>query len=157
VRVRGGQVTADAAITDSFTGNLAYSFNSAKQDGGKQLDRIPKSLFKAGLDWHPADKPFGATLNVVYTGDVSRSVGSFGDIGYGDYTVVDVSGRWFLDSGRRQQLNFSIRNLFDRRYGLPNRGCRDTPADGPYDCSIPYVYVNLGMPRTFAVSYSYRF
>ncbi|MGZ3274093.1 MAG: TonB-dependent receptor plug domain-containing protein [Caulobacteraceae bacterium] len=157
VRVRGGQVSADAAVTDAFSGNLAYSVNEAKQDGGKQLDRIPKSLFKAGLDWHPADRPFGATLNVVYTGDVTRSVGAFGSQNYGNYTVVDLSGRWFLDSGRRQQLNLSIRNLFDQRYGLPSRGCKDTPADGPYDCSIPYVYVNLGMPRTFAVSYTYKF
>lgn len=157
VRVRGGQVTADAAVTDAISGNLAYSFNEAKQDSGKQLDRIPKSLFKAGLDWHPADLPVGATLNVVYTGDVTRSVGNFGVQNYGNYTVVDLSGRWFLDAGRRQQLNISIRNLFDQRYGLPGRGCRDTPADGPYDCSIPYVFVNLGMPRTFAVSYTYKF
>jgi vitamin B12 transporter len=157
VRVRGGQVTADAAVTDQISGNLAYSFSEAKRNGGKQLDRIPKSLFKAGLDWHPADRPFGATLNVAYTGEVSRSIGKFGAVGYGNYTVVDLSGRWFLDRERRQQVNLSIRNLFDQRYGLPNRGCRDTPADGPFDCSIPYVYVNLGLPRTFAVSYSYRF
>jgi vitamin B12 transporter len=157
VRVRGGQVTADAAITDSFTGNLAYSFNSAKQDGGKQLDRIPKSLFKAGLDWHPADLPVGAALNVVYTGDLQRTIGGFGAVGYGNYTVVDLSGRWYLDAGRHQQVNLSVRNLFDQRYGLPARGCKDTPDDGPYDCSIPYVYMNLGMPRTFAVSYTYKF
>ena len=105
----------------------------------------------------PTDLPVGATLNVVYTGDVTRSVGAFGVQSYGNYTVVDLSGRWFLDAERRQQLNISIRNLLDQRYGLPGRGCKDTPADGPYDCSIPYVYVNLGMPRTFAVSYSYRF
>jgi vitamin B12 transporter len=157
VRVRGGQVMADASVTDEISGTLAYSFNSAKQDGGQQLDRIPKSLFKAGLDWHPANLPVGATLNVAYTGDLSRSVGSFGEIGYGNYTVVDLSGRWYLDAGRHQELNLSIRNLFDERYGLPNRGCKDTPADGPYDCSIPYVYVNLGMPRTIAISYTYRF
>jgi outer membrane cobalamin receptor len=157
VRVRGGQVTADAAATDAVSANLTYSANEAKQDGGRQLDRIPRSLFKAGLDWHPSNLPVGASLNVVYTGDVSRSLGGFGEVGYGDYTVVDLSGRYFLDAGRHQQLNISIRNLFDRRYGLPARGCADTPADGPYDCSIPYVYQNLGLPRTFAVSYSYRF
>lgn len=157
VRVRGLQVSADGALTDEISGNLAYSVNQAKLDGGRQLDRIPKSLFKAGLDWHPADKPFGATLNVAYTGDATRTVGRFGAVHYGDYTVVDLSGRWFLDPERRQQLNLSVRNLFDQSYGLPNRGCKDTPNDGPYACSIPYLYVNLGMPRTFAVSYTYRF
>lgn len=156
VRVRGGQVTADMAVMDQLSANLAYSANSAKQDGGRQLDGVPQSLFKAGVDWHPADKPFGATLNVVYTGDLDRSVGGV-ETGYGNYTVVDLSGRYFLDAARHQQVNLSIRNLFDQRYGLPRRGCKDTPDDGPYDCSIPYIYVNLGMPRTFAVSYTYRF
>ena len=156
VRVRGGQVSADAAISDALSGTLAYSVNEAKQDGGKQLDRIPKSLFKAGLDWHPSDRPFGASLNIAYTGDVSRSV-SGKPAGYGNYTVADMSVRYFLDAERHQQLNLSVRNLFDQHYGLPARGCKDTPADGPYDCSIPYVYTNLGMPRTVAISYSYRF
>jgi vitamin B12 transporter len=157
VRVRGGQVTADAAVTDAISGTLAYSFNEAKRDGGKQLDRIPKSLFKAGLDWHPASMPVGATLNLNYAGQATRTIGKFGAVSYGNYTVVDLSGRWFLDPERHQQINLSVRNLFDQRYGLPARGCKDTPADGPFDCSIPYVYVNLGMPRTFAVSYTYRF
>ncbi len=156
VRVRGGQATVDVAATDTVSANLTYSANSAKQDGGQQLDRVPKSLFKAGVDWHPGDKPFGATLNVVYTGDLARSVGGV-ETSYGNYTVVDLSGRYFLDADRHQQVTLSIRNLFDQRYGLPSRGCKDTPDDGPYDCSIPYTYVNLGMPRTFAVSYTYRF
>ncbi len=156
VRVRGGQATVDVAATDTVSANLTYSANSAKQDGGQQLDRVPKSLFKAGVDWHPGDKPFGATLNVVYTGDLARAVGGV-ETPYGDYTVVDLSGRYFLDADRHQQVTLSIRNLFDQRYGLPSRGCKDTPDDGPYDCSIPYTYVNLGMPRTFAVSYTYRF
>ncbi len=80
-----------------------------------------------------------------------------GEVGYGDYTIVDVSARWFIDAGRRQQLNFSIRNLFDQTYGRPGRGCKDVATDGPYDCSMPYTYVNLGMPRTFGLSYSYSF
>ena len=79
------------------------------------------------------------------------------ETGYGDYTLVDLSARYFLDAGRHQQLNFSIRNLFDEQYGTPGRGCRDVATDGPYDCSIPYVYTNLGLPRTFTASYSYRF
>ena len=156
VRVRGGQAQADAAITDAVSANLNYTYNSAKQDNGAQLDRIPQSLFKAGLDYHPADRPFGATASIAYTGKAARGIRGT-EVGYGDYTVVDISGRYFLDAGRHQQLNLSIRNLFDQQYGLPGRGCRDVSTDGPFDCSLPYTYVNLGMPRTFAVSYTYRF
>ncbi len=156
VRVRGGQALAEAAVTDAFTANLNYTYNKTTMDNGRQLDRVPLQLVKAGLDWHPADLPVGATASFTYTGDAARAVGGK-EINYGNYGVVDVSARWFIDAGRHQQLNLSIRNLFDRQYGLPARGCRDTPADGPNDCSLPYVYVNLGLPRTVAVSYNYRF
>jgi outer membrane cobalamin receptor len=156
VRVRGGQVLADASVSDSFDANFNYTHNDSRQDNGQQLDRIPKDLFKAGLDYHPADRPWGATMSATYTGATARAVGGQ-EIAYGDYTVVDVSARYFIDKARRQQLNLSIRNLFDRRYGLPARGCADVATDGPFDCSMPYVYVNLGMPRTVAASYTYRF
>jgi outer membrane cobalamin receptor len=156
VRVRGGQLEADMAAGDAFTANLNYTYSKTTKDGGAQLQRLPLSLFKAGLDWHPANRPFGATAAVSYTGEVSRTVLGKA-IDYGDYATIDLSGRYFLDAGRHQQLNLSIRNLFDQAYGLPNRGCRDVATDGPFDCSAPYAFVNLGLPRTFAVSYSYRF
>ncbi|MEI9892226.1 MAG: TonB-dependent receptor [Caulobacteraceae bacterium] len=156
VRVRGGQVEGDAALTDDVRINANYTHSDTTMDGGRQLDRIPKDLFKAGLDWHPASLPVGASLSAAYTGAATRSVGGT-SIGYGNYTVVDGSFRVFVDAARKQQLNFSVRNIFDTRYGLPGRGCKDTPADEPFDCSIPYVYVNLGLPRTFALSYTYNF
>jgi outer membrane cobalamin receptor len=156
VRVRGGQALVDAAILPALSANVNYSYNSTTMDGGKQLDRVPKQLIKGGLDYHPADLPVGASASFTYTGDATRSVAGK-SINYGDYGVIDISGRYYLDAGRHQTLNLSIRNLLDRQYGLPARGCRDTPGDGPYDCSLPYVYVNLGLPRTFAVSYTYSF
>ena len=156
VKTRGGQVQADTAVADALSANVNFTYSKTTDESGKQLDRLPVSLLKAGLDWHPANHPFGATVAVSYTGDVTRSV--LGQsINYGNYTTVDISGRYFLDAGRHQQLNLSIRNLFDQVYGLPNRGCRDVATDGPFDCSSPYTYINLGLPRTVAVSYSYRF
>jgi len=87
---------------------------------------------------------------------MTRSV-SDTEIHYGDYAVIDLSGRYYLDRERRQQLNLSIRNLLNRQYGQPARGCADVATDGPSDCSMPYIYVNLGLPRSFAASYTYRF
>ncbi len=156
VRTRGMQALVDANFTDSLSGNLNYTYNHTVDDSGDQLARIPLALFKGGLDYHPKDQPWGATADLVYTGDAFRTVAGT-DVSYGGYVVVDLSARYFLDRDRRQTVNFSIRNLFDKTYGLPNKGCRDTAADGPFDCSIPYTYVNLGLPRTFAASYRYAF
>lgn len=157
VRVRGGEALVEDAFEDSLSAQVSFTFNHARTDDGRQqIDDVPRSELKAGLDYHPASLPFGAAASLYYVGDVSRPVNG-SEVGYGNYAVVDVSARYFVDTERRQTLNFSIRNLLDRKYGAPGKGCRDVSTDGPYDCSSPYVYVNLGLPRTFALSYAYRF
>lgn len=156
VKVRGVEAQVDLALTSALGGTINYTHNSSKMDGGQQLDRTPKDLLKAGLDWHPSDLPFGATLNVAYTGDTQVSAAGV-EQAYGKYTVVDLSGRWFIDARRRQTLNLSIQNLFDEDYGRPSRGCRDVATDGPYSCSSPYIFVNRGLPRTFRASYTLAF
>jgi outer membrane receptor for ferric coprogen and ferric-rhodotorulic acid len=155
VHIHGGQALVLADFGGNLTANANYTFNTTKTDG-VQLDRIPKGLFKAGVDLHPVSQQFGVSATVNYTGDITRTINGFGSIDYGHYAVVDLSGRYYLDAGRHQMLNLSIRNLFDRVYGLPNRGCGDVTTDGAYDCSAPYVYLNLGEPRTFALSYTYK-
>jgi vitamin B12 transporter len=62
-----------------------------------------------------------------------------------------------LGKDRKQRLTLSIQNAFDEEYARPSRGCADTPDDGPYDCSIPYLYANLGLPRTVRFSYTHGF
>jgi outer membrane cobalamin receptor len=159
VRTRGGQVSADLAVSHAFNANLNYTYSKTTEDNGQQLARVPLHLIKAGVDWHPADLPIGATATFSYTGDVYSPPlpESTTPINYGNYALVDLSGRWYIDAGRHQQLNLSIRNLLDRQYGRPANGCRDVAGEGPYDCSSRYLYYNLGQPRTFTVSYSYSF
>jgi outer membrane cobalamin receptor len=156
VKVRGGEIALTAGFTESTSAELNFTANQSKQDGGMQTDRVPEQLLKAGLDYHPQSLPLGATLNVSYTGKTYVTVGGE-SLEYGKYTVVDLSGRYFLDSARKQRLTVSVQNLFDREYGRPNRGCLDVPTDGPYDCSSPYIYVNRGLPRTAVFRYTYDF
>ena len=156
VKTRGGEFLIDAALTPSLSANFNYTYNRARQDGGGQLQRTPKQLLKAGLDYHPADRPFGATLSLTHTGETFVSVAG-APRPYGDYTLVDLSGRYFLDAARRNEISVSIQNLFDVEYGKPARGCADVSTDGPYSCSSPYIYVNLGLPRTLRASFTRRF
>ncbi|HTT04862.1 MAG TPA: TonB-dependent receptor [Steroidobacteraceae bacterium] len=156
VRVRGGEGLIEAALGTSLSANVNYTYSHSTEDSAQQIADVPRDLFKAGVDYHPATLPFGATATVNYVGDTTTPV--LGEqIHYGRYALVDLSARYYVDAQRHQQLNFSIRNLLDRQYGRPGHGCADVPTDGPYDCSSPYIYVNLGLPRTFAASYEYRF
>jgi outer membrane cobalamin receptor len=156
VKVRGAEVQVNADLTDALGGTISYTHNSSKLDGGQQLDRVPKDLVKASLDWHPRNLPFGSTLDIRYTGDTSISIAGV-EHSYGDYTVVDWSGRYFIDQARRMTFNLSIQNLLDQSYGTPGRGCQDVATDGPYDCSSSYIFVNRGLPRTFRGSFTFAF
>lgn len=156
VKVRGAEAQIDADLTRSWGATASVAVNSSKLDNGQQLDRAPKQVFKGSLDFHPVDRPFGATMSFAYTGDTHVALGGV-EQSYGKYTVVDLSGRWFIDPARRQTLNLAVQNLFDEEYGRPSRGCRDVATDGPYDCSVRYIYVNRGLPRTFRASYRFTF
>jgi vitamin B12 transporter len=156
VRVRGGEAVLEGSFSDAFSTNLSFTRNRARTDGGDQITRIPEQLLKARFDYHPAGLPFGAALAVNYTGHVFTTVGP-DRVQYGNYAVVDVSGRYFLDSEHRHRLNLSLQNALDKEYGRPQRGCLDVSTDGAYDCSSPYAYVNLGQPRTLWGSYTYAF
>jgi vitamin B12 transporter len=70
---------------------------------------------------------------------------------YGNYTVVDVAGRYFFGERKRQRIDVVVQNLFDRTYASRlATGTRD--ADGSN-----YTYWNLGLPRTLRVAYTYGF
>jgi vitamin B12 transporter len=69
---------------------------------------------------------------------------------HGDYTVVDVSARYWL-SGDRHRVDARITNLFDQEYAS-SLGNAERDADGSR-----YVYWNVGAPRSLGISYTYAF
>ncbi|HEX4709263.1 TonB-dependent receptor [Phenylobacterium sp.] len=156
VRVRGYETSVNAELSDAVSTKVSYTHNSSHPDGAPQLIKIPTALAKVFLDYHPPELPIGVTLSAIYTGDVYNTV-SGKTLDYGNYGVFDLSGRYFFGKDRRQTLNLSVQNLFDREYGKPAKGCLDVPTDRPTACSSPYTYVNLGLPRTFRATYSYEF
>lgn len=154
-RTRGVQLEADTVVTPGLKANAAYTYTETK-NGGVQLNNVPTQLLKVGFDWSPATLPVGLTANLAYTGKTTTPYLA-GVVNYGEYATVNLSGRWFIDAKRHQQLNLSVQNLFDREYGRFYRGCKDKLSDFPLGCSRPYIYQGLALPRTVQISYRYAF
>jgi outer membrane cobalamin receptor len=154
VTVHGAEVTLDAAITAALSANFNATYSHARQTGSDlQFDQVPVTQMKAGIDYHPADIPFGATVTAVHLGDVDDEplgAGS-GRYGYGNYTVLDLGARIFLDAARRQRIDLHLNNAFNKTYySQLGYGVNDNTGD-------PYVVHDLALRRTFSAYYTYKF
>jgi vitamin B12 transporter len=157
VTTRGGEAVLSESFSEAWSGNISYTYTRTRQEGSdEQLTRIPLSLFKASIDYHPNELPIGGGINVRHTGPVSVNVGT-DLVGYGGFTVVDLTVRYFFDDARHHRLTFDIDNLLNKKYGKPGRGCMDVATDGPYDCSAPYEFVNRGLPLMLRATYTHKY
>jgi vitamin B12 transporter len=148
VEVRGVEAVIEANINQNFSGKLSFTFSSAEMEG-KQIQRVPEQYGSLTLDYHPMDLPFGVTLAARYVGDVYRTLGDLGDTPYGNYVVIDLGARVFLDAERHHRLDFNLHNLFDEDYS--------TRVDRVSGDEGPFVLNSLGWPRTFLFRYTYAF
>lgn len=155
VRVRGVSVAGSGLFTSSLSGSLSYTYaNSERNDlagGYSSITGIPANQVQATLDVHPTRTPFGLTLTVNAVGELNDSVSGFGRVSSGDYTIVDLSGRVFLDAKRRHRINLRFENLFDENYATGHaRGFLD-------GSTAPFLVRSLGVPRTVHLTYSLGF
>jgi outer membrane cobalamin receptor len=154
VITRGLELTLDGAITASLSGNFSATYNRTRETGSQvQFIQIPVTQVKLGFDYHPPGAPYGASVNLVHLGNVDDTpLGSdAGRFGYGNYTVVDLGTRLFLDSRRHQRIDLHLNNAFDRTYSTSvGHGVNDVSGDA-------YVVHNLALPRTFGINYTYSF
>lgn len=152
VRTLGEQLALETPVTSSLSATLSGTYNHARQSGvDHQFDRIPLTLIKASLDYHPAGGRFGAGFTIERIGDLDDEPFGPGNgrVGYGDYTVMDVNGHFFLDAARRQRVDLHLDNLFNRIYDSGvGTGLTDIT-------QTPYVVHDLALPRTFRASYTY--
>lgn len=148
VETRGMEFIAGFNFSNELTGRFSYSFSNTENDG-VQLQRVPESLANFTIDYHPMNTFFGLTAAGRYIGDVYRNV--FGEPQeYGNYFVVDIGGRVYLDAERHHRLNLNIENVFDEDYV--------TLVAGSYtDQRDPFVLDYRGRPRTVLFRYSYTF
>jgi outer membrane cobalamin receptor len=151
VKVRGLEIDLKAPLGAGFSAGASYSYNQSRNaDTDQQLTRVPVSMAKAVLDYSPANQRFGGTLTINHVGTVYASLWD-GRESYGQYTLVDIAGRVYLDAQRHSVINLRIENLFDTEYAA-GLGTTQRDSDGS-----DYTYWNRGLPRTFTLRYSYRF
>src|SRR3984957_14120719 len=154
VMVHGVEVTLQSSITQALSANFNATYNHSRQSGVDfQFDQVPVTQMKAGLDYHPSGLPVGASAMLVRVGDLDDEPFGAGDgrYGYGNYTLLDLSGRVFLDASRHQRIDLHLNNVFDKTYytGL-SFGVNDVSGN-------PYVAHDVGLPRTFSAYYTYSF
>ncbi len=123
-----------------------------KNSGVGQIPDIPKDTVKLQIDWAPSNLPVGVGASVVYVGDVVTGVNPApADQNYGGYTIVDLTGRWYLDAAHKQRIGLRVENLFDEEYySSYTRGRID-------GTTTRYPVGNLGTGRTVHVDYTVGF
>jgi vitamin B12 transporter len=149
VKVRGAQAVLSAQAGNGVSGRLSFTRNNSEDPDGQQISRVPKSVVQASLDYAAPVGRWGAGLVVNRVGDVRTSIGS-SSMAYGNYTVLDVGGRYYLDEAKHHRLGLRLENAFNEEYGRPQLGRRDVD-------NSSYPAINVGTPRTWTVNYTYSY
>ena len=153
VRVHGFGIVGSASLTSAIATTLGYTYTTSEQGntlagGYNSLPGLPSNRVNWSVDLHPARKPFGGTVTFFWVGEIFDNVSGFGSVPSGNYAVVDLAGRYFLDAQRRHRFNVRLENLFDSDYATGHG--RAFPDAG----GAAYLTSTLGVPRTFHVSYT---
>jgi vitamin B12 transporter len=150
VRMRGAEVDLGAGFTN-WSASVNYTYSHSVKANDLQIDRVPVHQVKATAEYHPEDQPFDVAATLNFVGNIYRSGLVDGRENYGNYPVLDISSRVYLDPDKRNIVTLRLQNVFGETYaaGIGN-AFRDS--DGSR-----YTYWNLGVPRTFSARYTYRF
>lgn len=149
----GFEVSLELQATEALSVGLDYTRTDAEADGsGQQVTDIPESILKVNATYQQTDSPLEISGAVVRIGDLYDSVsGGIGRIEHGGYTVVDFGAAYYLGDDRQHRLGVRLENALDEDYGSSlGRAFRDTDGSS-------YAYTNLGTPRTWHATYTYRF
>ncbi|ATQ42934.1 TonB-dependent receptor plug domain-containing protein [Caulobacter mirabilis] len=154
-KVSGGELVVRGQLGEDFSYTAAYSYSRERnRTTGLQIAGRPEHSGKLTLNWAPAGRPYGVTAAAKYVGQTETPVTGFGVQPYGDYTVFDLSGHWYVDGdARRTRLNLRLENALDEDYATSVSSAvlrGSSPA-------TRFLFRRLGMPRTAYISLSYRF
>jgi len=150
--VKGWMATVFVPIGDAFSANLSYSATEATPASGLQIDRVPETTAKGGINYHPTDLPVGGALSFNYVGTTYQTLAPpVGRRSFGDVVTADLSAYLKFGPDKRHRLSARVENLTDKVY--TTRLIRTVPDDG----GAAYGARFFGVPRTLHVRYSYDF
>jgi len=158
VKTRGMTLEANAIFDGGFSASASYTWSRVRNPGSTvQRDRNPEQYARGAIAYAPPDKPFGANVSVLWTGDVYSTLPGFGRRNYGKYAVVDAGIHFYPDAARKHRFGINVENLFDKEYA--SGGFRRAVSDaGVLDgTNSPFLYYLRGVPRTLRVSYGIGF
>jgi hypothetical protein len=94
--------------------------------------------------------PFAASLSLQNVGNLHDTLGGgVGRVSYGDYTVLNIGARVFLDEARQHRIGVNLANVTDENYSSHlGRGTDDVTGDS-------YTVHDRGLPRTLYVNYTW--
>ena len=149
----GWEVNVAFTLGPDWGASVNYVDTTAQAAGSsEQVTDVPESTFKASLTYQPANSPFDFVVSLLSVGDLYDSVsGGIGRVEHGGYTVLDFGGAYRFGDDGRQRIGVRLENALAEEYAS-SLGRSFADADGS-----SYPYENLGTPRTFHVSYGYRF
>jgi vitamin B12 transporter len=156
VRVHGFALVATASLTSAVAATLGYTYTTSEQGntlagGYSSLPGLPSNRVNWSVDLHPPRKPYGGTVTFFWVGDIFNNVSGFGSVPAGNYAVVNLAGRYFLDTQRRHRFNVRLENLFDADYATGNG--RAFPDAG----GAAYLTTIRGVPFTLHASYTFAY
>ena len=153
VEVNGAEFTATMQFTDELSGTADWTHTESEfEGGGGQLGNIPEDIAKVLVDWAPTNLPVGGGVSATWVGDLAANApSSLGRVDFGDYVLVDLNARWYLDKDRKHRLGLRVENLLDEEY-LSSLGRGFVDVTG-----TPYLANNLGRERSYHVNYTFDF
>jgi len=159
VRSQGAELELGAGLPGGWNVSASYTYARVREKGtSTQLNRNPKQYAKANLSYAPEDRPFGASLNLNWIGDVWSTASGFGRSNYGNYALVDFGAYLYLDgAARRNRFGVNVENLFDKEYATRGYSSAVTDQGAMDGSNSRFLYFNRGVPRTLRMSYGLSF
>ncbi len=153
VKVRGFELTASAELDPGLSLTASYTHARAHMEGSSdQITAIPKDIAQGGIDYHPANLPFGGSAVANWVGSVFDNVpNGIGRVDHGHYVVVDLNAYMKFGHNLRHRISVRLENAFNEDYSTAVRRAFDDST------GAPYAYGFRGEPRTAHVKYDYSF
>jgi vitamin B12 transporter len=151
VEVLGWEAVLGFRFTDSVSATLSHLHNRAEEEGSsEQIPDVPADLSKLSLTWRPGSLPLALIGSAQRVGELFDTAGGgIGRVEHGDYTLFDLAASYTF--AERHRIRLRLDNVFDEEYDTRVLRVR-RDVDGS-----SYAAGTLGLPRTFAASYTLLF